>query len=472
MPDLNATAPPADLAYTKDLKEALTGDRDAHFVWLCNFEVERQWAHSYTGLPAVQGSATAATVQRMEELGALLAEPGDHLLLDRPLDPGYRRYVERTGLGAPAELVTDVPAGRDGTAGAALHSPALLDRLRALAAEGAWLMPMGLSVPEERLARLTGLRPAVPDAATYERVNSKIYSRRITEELGLRTIPGHCCETVGDLHRALDEALRYGAQVIVKDAYGVSGRGLVVLDGRRKADRLLRMVERRARASGDDRLHVVVESFLPKRCDLNYQFTVDRDGRVRLDFVKEALTRGGVHLGHVMPADLTTAQHDELTGAAEALGKRLHADGFFGVVGVDALLGADDVVRPVLEINARLNMSSYQGRVTERFGREHGTALARHHPLRLTAPISFEDLTEALGPLAAPPDESGGLVITCFGTVNAQEPATTYGADDPADPFDGRLYSVLFAPDRAGLDALDRRVTAALGRFGTFGRIS
>ncbi|MFD0395742.1 hypothetical protein ACFQ3Z_41645 [Streptomyces nogalater] len=27
-------------------KEALTGDRDARFVWLCNFEVENQWARS------------------------------------------------------------------------------------------------------------------------------------------------------------------------------------------------------------------------------------------------------------------------------------------------------------------------------------------------------------------------------------------------------------------------------------------
>ncbi|MEV0635589.1 hypothetical protein AB0I77_11580 [Streptomyces sp. NPDC050619] len=455
----------ADLIYTKDLKEALTGDRDARFVWLCNFEVERRWARSYAGLPAVQGSATAATVQRMEELGALLAEPGDHLLLDRPLDGGYRRYAEAIGLGTPAELVTRAPAGDSGTAGAVPESPELLGRLRELARQGAWLMPMGVSDQEERITRLTGLRLAVPDAATYEHVNSKIYSRRISEELGLRTIPGHCCQTVGELHRALDERLCDGGPVIVKDAYGVSGRGLVVLDSRKKADRLLRMVDRRARRSGDDRLHVVVEAFLPKRFDLNHQFTIDRHGRVRQDFVKQALTSGGVHLGHVMPADLDSAQRDELAGAAEALGKRLHTDGFTGVVGVDALLGADGLVYPVLEINARLNMASYQGRVTERFGREHGAALARHYPLRLTEPVPFEEITEALGPLADPPLDQDGLVITCFGTVNAQ----AAGADAS---FDGRLYTVLFAADRAGLDALDRRVTTALGGISPTGRTS
>ncbi|WP_371482683.1 hypothetical protein [Kitasatospora sp. NBC_00315] len=449
-------------AYTADLKEALTGDRDARFVWLCNFEVEKQWAHGFTGLPAPRVTATAATVQRMEELGALLAEPTDFLLLDRPLDQGYRGYVEKSGLGAPAELVTRAPAGAGGTSAAVLDSPELLHRLRRLADGGAHLMPMGNSPLEQEICRLTGLRPAVPDPQTSARVNSKIYSRRLTEELGLRTIPGFCCETVEELRRALDEGLRDGGPVIVKDAYGVSGKGLIVLDDRARADRLLRMVDRRARTSGSDAIHVVVERFLPKRFDLNYQFTIDRGGEVRFDFAKEALTAGGVHLGHVMPAGLSPEQHEALADAAVLLGARLHADGFFGVVGVDALLGADELVYPVLEINARLNMSSYQGRVTERFLRPGGAALARHYPLRLDRPLSFDEVADALGELAEPPVDGTGLIVTCYGTVNAQA-----GRDGP---FDGRLYTLLFAADREGLASVDRRVTDRLRRLDHAGR--
>ncbi|ARQ68471.1 ATP-grasp domain-containing protein [Streptomyces marincola] len=446
-----------DLAYTAGLKETLTGDRDATFVWLCNFEVEHSWAAGHPGLPAARGSATAATVQRMEELGALLAEPADHLLLDRPLDAGYRAYAERTGLGAPAELVTAEPAGAGGTGRAVLDDPALVQRLRRLAHEGAWLMPMGNGPTEQRVADVTGLRPAVPPPDVFQRVNSKIYSRAVAEELGLHTVPGFSCRTVGDLRRALERGpADFGLPLIVKDAYGVSGKGLVVIDSPRKAERLLSMVERRAGRTGSDALYVVVESFLPKRADLNYQFTVDRGGRVRLDFVKEARTSGGVHLGHAMPAALASAQHDTLAAAAEALGKRLHQDGFFGVVGVDALVGADEVVYPVLEINARLNMSSYQGRVTERFLRPRGAALARHYPLRLARPVAFDEVAAALGELAEPPEDGEGLVITCFGTVNAQAAAA---------PFDGRLYAVLLAADRERLAALDRRAGDALSRL-------
>lgn len=465
----------AGLSYTAGLKEALTGRPGTPFVWLCNFEVERWWAHGRPGLPAVRGSATTPLVQRMEELGALLAEPGDHLLLDRPLDPAFRRYAERTRFGLPAELVTDAPAGSGGTARAVLDSPGLLTRLKELAADGARLMPMGNSRLEQRIGEVTGLRPAVPDAVVFERVNSKIYSRRLARELGLREVPGYSCETVGELREALERELPEGASpdgegggpVVVKDAYGVSGKGLVVLSGRARAEKLLRMVERRARATGSDAVHVVVERFLPKRADLNYQFTVDHGGRVRFDFVKEALTSGGVHQGHLMPAGLSAAQRAELEEAARRLGARLYEDGFFGVVGVDALVGTDERVYPVLEVNARLNMSSYQGRVTERFLAPGGTALARHYPLRLARPASFAEIEDALGGLAAPPQGGTGLVVTCFGTVNAaaSEPFPPGGT-----PFDGRLYTVLFARDREELDRLDRAAAEALGRLGALDR--
>ncbi|GAA2257356.1 ATP-grasp domain-containing protein [Streptomyces amakusaensis] len=443
--------------YTAGLKEALTGRRDARFVWLCNFEAENEWAHRHRGLPAPRPPARGPLTQRMEELGALLAEPGDTLLLGTGLDPGYRRYAERAGLALPAELVVPAAPGASAadTSRAVLASPDALRRLRALARDGAYLMPMGNTALEERIAAETGLRPAVAGAGVTERVNSKIYSRRVTGALGLRTVPGQVCESVDELREALGRYDTARRPLIVKDAYGVSGRGLFVVDGPARAKRLLRMADQRARRIGDGALHAVVEHFLPKKADLAYQFVIDRRGRVRLDFVKEALIVQGVPGGHRMPAALDDGLHDELAKAAELLGRRLYEDGFFGVVGVDGLLGADGLLYPVLEINARLSMGSYQGRVLERFLRPGTAALARRYPLRLSRPVPFADLLEAIGD--PPPDDGGpGAVITCFGTVNAQA-----GEDGS---FRGRLHTVLFAADRAGLTALDDEITAALAR--------
>src|SRR5262249_5665956 len=161
---------------------------------------------------------------------------------------------------------------------------------------------------------------AVPDAATFQRVNSKIYGRQLVERAGLKCIPGACCETVDEFAAVLDgyrtRLAGDGFRIVVKDAYGVSGKGLGLLAGVAKADRLARMVRRTAERRGDPRLHVVVEEWLPKLFDLNYQVTVSRDGQISLDFVKQALTEHGVHKGHLMPPELDPAHHRQVEEAA------------------------------------------------------------------------------------------------------------------------------------------------------------
>jgi hypothetical protein len=442
--------------YLRELKTALTGDAAASLVFICNFEVESQWAGNHTGLPAAPATS-AALVQRMEELGILLAGPGDHIVLKHPLDDGYRDYLEDLAIGLPAVLVPECTAAGRSTSEDLLDSPRALSVLTQLGRRGAQLMPMGTSAHEEKLAQVAQIQLAVPDAGTFEKVNSKIYSRQITAELGLPCVPGWCCETVGQLRDALTRADADGcaeSPVVVKDAYGVSGKGMVVLDSAEKAGRLVRMIERRASRTGDDRLAVVAERWLPRRLDLNYQITIDRGGKVRLDFVKQALTDHGVHQGHLMPVDLSDAQHAMVRRAAEAVGRRLFEDGFTGVAGIDAIITDGGQLYPVLEINARFNMSTYQGGVSERFHPSGYLALARQYPVRIFRPVSFDDVRQAAGALLRPAAR-GWMVVTCFGTVNAN-----VGIGDP--PYSGRLYAMLIAPDHARLTALDHAVRAAL----------
>lgn len=446
-----------DTRYLRTLKTALTGTA-APLVLVCNFEVEAQWAQGYVGLPNAGLSTSTALVQRMEELGALLAGPADTLVLKRPLDPDYRAHLHEAGLDTPTVLVPEHQAPDRSTTEDALASPLMRERLAARAADGAHLLPMGTSAAEQKLAGECGLPLAVPDAATCERVNGKTYGRQLAAACGLRCIPGAEVGTVSAFATALAdyrETVSPERPVVAKDSYGVSGKGLVVLDSPAKCDRLVRMVERRAARTGDDRLHVVVEEWLPKRYDLNYQLTIARDGGVALDFVKQALTANGVHKGHVVPADLTSTQYAEVEHAAHVLGEGLRADGFTGVVGVDAVVADDGTLYPALELNARLNMSTYQGSVAERRQSAGAHALARHYTIRRTGPLPFAEVRRALGPLLAPgTDDRGQAVVTCFGT--AQPPPDVEG------PANGRLYTYLIAPDRPRLTALDTAVERAL----------
>jgi D-alanine-D-alanine ligase-like ATP-grasp enzyme len=404
--------------------------------------------------------ASAALVRRMEELGATLAGPRDVLLLSAPLDEDFQAYTRARDWGLPTVLVPERAAGTTSTAQAVLDSPVLLAELARLAEEGAWLMPMGTSPLEQRVAEVTGLRLAVPDSATFERVNSKIYGRRLAAGAGLREVPGECCESAGQLAEALLSrypAIAEGRAVVVKDAYGVSGKGIVVVEDERRLDQLVRMVTRRAERTGDPRLAVVVEEWADKAVDLNYHFTVDRDGSVRFDFVKEAITDRGVHKGHRIPARISPAHHAEIVRCAELLGGRLAADGFYGVVGVDAIVTAGGGLLPVLEINARNNMSTYQTGLQEAFMDADKVGMARQYDLALTGDVGFAATRDRLGDLLFTVENGHGLLVNNFATVNA---AATQRQDGRS--YGGRLYGLLIAGSDQELTDLDQAVAQSL----------
>ncbi len=112
---------------------------------------------------------------------------------------------------------------------------------------------------------------------------------------------------------------------------------------------------------------MLLESWIEKERDLNYQFLIDRRGNVTFTSVREALVYKGVHLGHKLPVNLTPVQEVELERAYKIIGKQLAESGYYGVVGVDAMIDTKGLLYPCVEINARFNMATYQNEIVERF---------------------------------------------------------------------------------------------------------
>jgi phosphoribosylaminoimidazole carboxylase (NCAIR synthetase) len=451
------------VTFLSRLKAAMTGDAGTSLVLLGNFEVEDVWAAGESGLPRVAFETGSAVVHRMDEFALLLGGAGDHVVLKAPPDPDYLAYLAGLGVPLPEIHVVAEQDPRHTVTRDALADEALAARLGELAGSGAVLFAHGNSTLEEQLAARAGIPLAGSPAAICKAVNSKVYSRRLADELGLRQPHGWACDTVEQWSAAVDgarELLAAGRPVVVKDAFGVSGKGIVVLNDVRRLDQTHRMLTRRAERSGDERVALVVEEWMAKRADLNYQVTVGRDGSVEFDFVKEAITQDGIHKGHRMPPDLTDAQLAEVREAGGRLGARLAAAGYVGVAGVDAMVGADERLFPVTEINARNNMSTYQVPLQERFVPVGWHALARQYPLRLPAAVPFKQIRRVLGDTVLSRAGSAGLLVNNFATVNAAAPGA-----QPGESFTGRLYGLVVAPTAQAAQALDDRVAHALARL-------
>ncbi|GAA3283572.1 ATP-grasp domain-containing protein [Dactylosporangium vinaceum] len=451
-------------AFSRRLKQTLIGSAHTPLVFLGNFEVEAQWGRDEPRLPQFSTDGAAAVVNAMDEFAVLLAGGDDHVVLARPPDEQYLRYLADAGFDLPTVHVAAplsiqrIQGDRTATVtDAVLADEVLLGRLAKLAEQGAMLLPHGVSTAEETLAAKTGLGLAAPCAQICRHVNSKVYSRKVADELGLRQPQGWTAESVDEFARLLPEAaalLDTGRKVVVKEAFGVSGKGLQVIDSKQRLERLYRMIAKQAERTGNQHIAFIVESWVDKQTDLNYQCTVGLDGRASFDFVKEALTERGVHKGHVMPARLTDEVQAEVRTAAERIGERLATDGYYGVVGVDALLDTSGRLYPVIEINARNNMSTYQARIQERLLAPGWWAMARHYPMRLSGPVGFGEVRAALGDRLLTAPGRSGLVVNNFATVNAAARA--------AEPFDGRLYGVVIAGSVEELDAIDADVTRRL----------
>jgi hypothetical protein len=457
-----------DLSFLERSKRSLTGSSCTPLVLLGNFEVEDAWATGEVGLPSVGGaSATAALVHRMDELTLLLAGPQDHVVLKSEPDSDHLDYLGALGIDLPTLHVVESNDPFRTVTLDALASPSLLADLGDLAQSGARLLTHGMSPAEEKLSAITGLRSLTANSDVAKAVNGPGYSRELCDELQIEQAQGWECRTVADFERACREASKLvgnGSTIGVKDAFGVSGKGIVTVNDPRRLDQLVRMVSKRATRTGDDRLAVVVEVWADKAKDFNYHFTVGSDGEVTFDFVKQAITEGGVHKGHWIPSSLHPGQIDDLKKFSHSIGTRLAKDGFFGFVGVDALLEKNGRLLPVLEINARSNMSTYTVPLQEKFLPDGWMALARQYSLTLTKAMSFVVLRDALHDLLLSHAGRAGLIVQGTGTINAGVLSAPAGG-----AFVGRLHGLLVARNEDELNALDRAVSSRLNNISTRG---
>lgn len=443
------------------LKTAVTADASTPLVFIGNFEVEERWALGEVSLPRLSSDASAAIVNRMDEFSILLGNSSDVVVLKEVPDVGFLADLDRLGFELPRIMAPSAQLPGRSVTEDALADAGIIASLSALKDKRYQIYAHGTSNLEEELALLTGLPMAAPTSELTKLVNSKVYSRRLAHRLGIHQPRGWACTTVEELNAAVDNAeyLLADGPVVIKEAYGVSGKGITVVPTVHRLKRLAKLITRCAEQSGE-RLSFCVEEWLPKDRDFNYQITVGRDGEVAFDFVKEALTEGGVHRGHRFPARLDPSQRQLIEDTAQSVGSALAQDGFFGVAGIDALTEEDGTLHPLIEINARNNMSTYQLPLQEKLAAEGQVALARHYEI---PPSSYTAVRAALAGLTYDTSTRSGVVINNFATVNAA--AATRGTGGRQPKVRGRLYTVLLGRDEPHVNDIDAQTAIALERI-------
>ncbi|MDN0201113.1 hypothetical protein [Streptomyces sp. S.PNR 29] len=339
--------------------------RTAH---LGTFDAEARWRPDDLALlPAVADGRGRAQVAAMDEMLAVFCAPGDLLVTRHPVpsvlrqvfaEAGYApRYLSATGAaeGSPTQDLEDTVER------VLTRNAPMLAEIAACPA----LAPYAVLPDTRELAGRTGHADQLPDAGVVARVNSKVFSDDLAHRLGLPG--GRTVRSVAELTAAVQEA---GPTAVIKDPFGVGGRGILEVDEDRPA--ILRAIARsleREVAKGK-RVELVVQPKWAKRCDFSGYLDITRDGRVEFLGMRFVEHRGLSHVGvGPLPGDLADEAYRQ--GYPETLvrlGAIVAAEGYWGPVGVDSLLLDDGRIVPVLEVNARRSIGMLGMAMERRLG--------------------------------------------------------------------------------------------------------
>jgi hypothetical protein len=309
---------------------------------LCSavFDSERFWQEDNAiCLPAVNDPVSDIIVSTLDELMfPFCPGEGDVLITRNNLPAAQVDYLRSLGFcfenvlaGAAEQERRQKPDGNRSY----LHSP--------YSVLPAW---------KEKLAGWNVIND-LPSLQVVKKVNSKIFSWQLRSELAGNL--GNVCFSSSDVRSAAGKILLQGKKAILKEAFGVSGRGSIVIDNEKILDRICGYIYSREKKGG--KAEFVIEPLLNKTMDFSCHFIADRNTGVTM-LGLQRMKNSGFAFSKVESAECELEQLLDKNGYFSTVETVAHAimdEGYSGPVCLDSMITADGIV-PIVEINARKSM--------------------------------------------------------------------------------------------------------------------
>ncbi|MEY9490834.1 hypothetical protein RKD26_006628 [Streptomyces calvus] len=332
-----------------------------------SFDAERRWRpDGVASLPQLADPGADRLVAHMDEALFAAAEPGDLLITREPVAPALLHAREAAGFTCEHRH-----AGGPDTAADVEHqllaNPGLLHRI----ADFARLRPYAVLPGTGELAERTGHTSGLPGRGTVVRVNGKAWSSRLAARHGLPGA-GRVVRSAAELAEAVRSDVEQGHPVVlVKDPYGVAGRGTFEVGSERRLTRLVAHLRRQE--DRGLRVEFVVQPRYDRVADFSSHLRVDRDGSWHLLGVQHLANSGYRHemsgpAPRTLTGNLSDPAHPEVL---DVVARALAEEGYDGPVCVDSMVLRDGTWVPVVEVNARMSMGGLNLRLDDRV-RAHG----------------------------------------------------------------------------------------------------
>ena len=348
-------------------------------VYCGTFEAETYWREAdLAKLPSLPDKNASRVVEAMDEMMFAFCEPGDGVLTAKCMNDAHADYLHAIGFQFNRNRFDLSPIDEKGTVDETEIAPTifqrmvgeqLAERLEVFCPAGARLEPFAVLPGTAEVAKRYGLSGVFPSQDVVRAVNTKAYSLRMRDRLGIENL-GVTVEDVASLLDRGSELLQHGP-ILVKDDYGVSGKGNQLTETHRTLQRIARHLS--AQAAAGKRVKFILEPYLRKRSDFSCQFRIEDDGQVTVISV-QVLVNNGLAFGTSCSAEpdfLDRLERDGYFRLIEQIGSLMFADGYWGDVCVDSMILHEGELAPLVEINARKSMSLIKHAIDHHLKRPH-----------------------------------------------------------------------------------------------------
>lgn len=434
------------------------GSINTKHIWWLNIGAESLWSENHPHvLPQVTYKGNARTVNRTEQLCLLLAADGDIVIQrEKPLDV-LLEHLQGIGFGKPEIYIPESSGSEDGQCSISeliLRDEKLLEKLKNLNSKGSIneveLAPYAITHFEEEISLRSGCKliGAAGDIAAW--VNNKINARILAEELGLPVTEGYICHTVEEAKAAVDSLKNnpYVNKIVVKEAYGASGKGMFVGDSEKEYQLLMVILGKNK--NKDKRTDLIVERWHDTLADLNYQVYIHRSGCLSYIPPKRQINRRSVYIGSEFPLtdELTGRQKYYYEECAMKIGRKLWEKGYYGFASIDSIITREGVIIPIVEINGRLSLSTYVSFIPGMLGNDKAY---RSRYYNLKPGTTLERIMEDIEVYSYTREKGEGVIICSF-------------AEGDQGISEGRLFAMFVAEKRERLDYLEERFVEVIDR--------
>lgn len=337
------------------IKHIVDSEENSIVVWLFNIGTEKYWGDITS---SVKDENENILVNHMEEMNLLIARKQDYMILRKIPEESFLDSLSEQNFEIPNILCPQKEDESKSISELVLQDEPLQERLKEISKKGnVYFVPYGVSYIEEKIADMCGLQLIGAPHSVNKMINNKIFSRGVAEELSYKCTDGYVCKTYEDIENIYQELSKTYEKIIIKQPTGASGRGLWVIDNESTRKIVFLVIKRIFRKQSNS--EILVEGWLEKANDLNYQIYVSANGDIKVFSIKEQLVDGTVYIGSYRPPRIAEQQLETYVQYGQEIGKKLYDKGFNGVLGIDSIIDKENNIVPIIEINARFTLSTY-----------------------------------------------------------------------------------------------------------------